>query len=68
MVEIEDTITEAEVVDELEDSDDDPDFTLEQKKERVLLINEEIKKLLGERDELEREIDLLIEDETPELD
>lgn len=41
--------------------------TVAEKKMRVQIINQEIKKLLGERDELERGIDM-IEDDIPQND
>jgi polyribonucleotide nucleotidyltransferase len=56
------SITEDEIEEEILGEGSDEGFTIDAKKERVQEINHEIKKLLSERDDLEKEIEEMYDD------
>lgn len=56
------SITEDEIEEEILSEGSDEGFTVDAKKERVQEINLEIKRLLNERDELEKEIEEMYDD------
>ncbi|HIJ14074.1 TPA: hypothetical protein HA371_04995 [Candidatus Woesearchaeota archaeon] len=63
-IEVDEDSEEGEELDDL-DTDEVNNFpTVAEKKLRVQLITQEVKKLLSERDDLERELDML-EDDIP---